>query len=629
MALNIIIYTDDYGAGGAGEYTHRIALGLAEMGSRIVYVATRNTRPATAEREAAGIRHVFLDYDTIAHIPFAARDRRTPMEIFIQEKPDLVLFSDCLPESLTAAKEAAHFLGVPFLAVKHFVSPDTWATQDPPMRRRVEAALNTAAAVIPVSNENGVLLSRMFELRPGLLRTVYNGRPERFFAPRDHDVRAGLRREWGVPDDGVVVFTVAQFVKRKGYQYIAQAMAQLRAAGELDRFWFVWAGTPVPAILDPIKKMLDEAGAGDRLRLLGHREDVDRCLDAADVFLLPSEREGMPLVIIEAMAKGTPVIASAVSGIPEELGDCGALIPDPNRDPMGTVRAVVQVLKAWRDDPAELRRQGAASAARARAMFHEKRTLAEMAAMIDQAVFPPEDYVSPGFERIKLDAFFPTMTEADRAAVMGPVGRADIPHRCLADVRHMSPNFLNRDEIHIVYNTALRFRGRRALEVGTWFGWATLHLSRAGVALDTVDFALTHPLVREAVVKTLREAGAKDVRLGAGPNVEMLRRLVEEERRSWSLFLLGAAPGAGADLAAEAATALRGAEADALALLPDMAVPKRAETLRRLRDEGWRVRLYDTARILGVAWRGNVCPVDHVPDPRVNWRRPDHLADFD
>lgn len=628
MALKLIVYTDDYGAGGAGEYTHRVALGLAGIGHEIVYVCSRNERPPIAEREAAGIRHLFLDYDTIAHIPFAARDRRTPMGMFLAEMPDLVLFSDCLPESLVAAKEAADFLGIPFIAVKHFVSPDTWAAQDPAMRRRTEAALGKAFAVVPVSNENGMLLSRLFELDRGRLRTIYNGRPERFFKPRDPETRAALRREWGIPDDGLVVLTVAQFVKRKGYQYIVEAMTRLQAEGQIDRFHFVWASAPTPAIYEPLKQAMDAAGCADRVRLLGHRDDIDRCLDAADIFLLPSEREGMPLVIIEAMAKGVPVIASAVSGIPEELGDCGSLLPDPNRDPAGTVRAIGSALRGWRDDPAELRRQGEASIARARGMFHESRTLGELTALIDAAIFPPNDYVSPGFERIRLDAHFPQMIDGDHAAIMGPVGRAGIPHRCLVDLRHASPNFLNRDEIHIVYNTALRFRGRRALEIGTWFGWATLHLFRAGVELDAVDLSLTHPLVRDGALKSLRGGGARDIRLGAGPIVEVVRRMVDEEARRWSLFLLGVAPGAASDPEGEAAESLRGAEPDALVLLPDMVIPRRAAVLRRLRDEGWNIRLYDTARILGVAWRGDVRPVDHVPDPRVNWTRPPHLADL-
>jgi glycosyltransferase involved in cell wall biosynthesis len=91
--------------------------------------------------------------------------------------------------------------------------------------------------------------------------------------------------------------------------------------------------------------------------------------------LLPSEVEGMPLSVMEAMAKGLPIAATAISGIPEELGETGQLLPDPNLDPEATVRSLVETIQTWAVD-ADLRdRIGRASRERAVRMFREEQML--------------------------------------------------------------------------------------------------------------------------------------------------------------------------------------------------------------------------------------------------------------
>jgi glycosyltransferase involved in cell wall biosynthesis len=83
---------------------------------------------------------------------------------------------------------------------------------------------------------------------------------------------------------------------------------------------------------------------GRNVILAGHQPDMERWYDAADLFALTSTAEGMPITIMEAMAKGLPVIGTAVSGIPEEIGADGILLPSPLQDPGGVV---VQLAEAW------------------------------------------------------------------------------------------------------------------------------------------------------------------------------------------------------------------------------------------------------------------------------------------
>jgi glycosyltransferase involved in cell wall biosynthesis len=106
-------------------------------------------------------------------------------------------------------------------------------------------------------------------------------------------------------------------------------------------------------------------GLGDRVELLGERHDVPALLAAADVFVLASRSEGAPLSVLEAMAAGLPVVASAVGGVPELVadGETGLLVPPG--DPAALSSALARLL-----DDAELRRRmGAAGRARARDRF--------------------------------------------------------------------------------------------------------------------------------------------------------------------------------------------------------------------------------------------------------------------
>jgi glycosyltransferase involved in cell wall biosynthesis len=99
--------------------------------------------------------------------------------------------------------------------------------------------------------------------------------------------------------------------------------------------------------------------------LLGERDDVPALLARADLFVLSSRSEGMPISVLEAMAAGLPVVASAVGGIPEIVidGETGILVPP------GNVEALAAALSALLADPEERRRLGEAGRRRAGALF--------------------------------------------------------------------------------------------------------------------------------------------------------------------------------------------------------------------------------------------------------------------
>lgn len=616
MPLKILIYTDDYGAGGAGEYTHTVALGLAAAGHRIVYAQARVDKPEIAEREAAGIRHRWIDYDTITHILHTAFDTVTPSRILSEELPDVALFCDCLPESTAAAKHAAGFLGIPYVAAKLYVGDDGWLPHRPDLRRYAEAGLRGAAAVICVSHENRNRMLRLFDLEPERVRVSYMGRPERFFAPPEPGRRQRLRAEWGIGDDAVVFLSMAQFVQRKGYHHIVAAMRRLQAEGRLGTIRCAWIGHADTEVGRRLKDELRQAGLDDRVIWLGFRSDGDACLEAADAFVLPSEREGMPLAVMEAMAKGLPVIGSAVSGIPEEIADTGILLPDPNAGAAATVEALARAMAALAGDPARRAELGRRTQERARAMFRAERMVAETAALLAEAAFAADDRPAAGAEPLKLDRCFPFRIAYDERRH----GRtAALPERqagLYVDSRAPQRLLPTREEASLIHANARRFAGGRALEIGPWMGWTTLHLAAAGLAVDVLGGNLQDVTVNNAQVEAVaryREMAAADglaapeVAMFAGSeDAAVLATLHGRVGAQWSFCVIDGADGKLVEVAVACAGYCR---PDAMIVFPRTARPGIAEALARLKEAGWRTAERRTAHGLAVAWRGQAAPV--------------------
>jgi glycosyltransferase involved in cell wall biosynthesis len=125
-----------------------------------------------------------------------------------------------------------------------------------------------------------------------------------------------------------------------------------------------------------------------RIRLLGYRSDVPELLRAADIFTLPSHREGMPRSIVEAMLTGLPVVATDIRGSREEVNDGNTGLLVPVRDP----KALAAALQRLAGDPALRAKLGAAGLARARDLYDEAKVVARqlsLAAMLARDVRAP------------------------------------------------------------------------------------------------------------------------------------------------------------------------------------------------------------------------------------------------
>jgi cephalosporin hydroxylase len=238
------------------------------------------------------------------------------------------------------------------------------------------------------------------------------------------------------------------------------------------------------------------------------------------------------------------------------------------------------------------------------------------------------DYVSPGLSLVNADAHFPNLTLGDRTLITWPYLRKEIPHNWYVDRRCPTVGFLSRDEAHLLYNLALAFQGKPALEIGCWMGWSACHLALAGVQLDVVDPLLGDPGVYQTVSDSLTSAGVRDhVNLVPGYSPQAVQALAAQRQQPWSLIFIDGnheRPGPLED----AMVCAQLAAPDAAIVFHDLASPDVAEGLDYLRQQGWNTMVYQTMQIMGVAWRGNVEPIQHQPDPQVNWTLPPHLQGY-
>lgn len=190
--------------------------------------------------------------------------------------------------------------------------------------------------IIAVSARTGEELTRYLGLDPSRIHVIHNGIDTTRFtpAPSRSAARAELHElvQAGSADAVVLLFVGYSF-RRKG---LAQVIRALAAVGD-ERLELWVAGGDDPA---PYERLTDQLGVSGRVRFLGHRSDVVALMQAADAFVMPASYEPFGLVLLEALACGTPVITSRAAGFAELMTDGreGYTVDDPfNTDELAAV----------------------------------------------------------------------------------------------------------------------------------------------------------------------------------------------------------------------------------------------------------------------------------------------------
>ena len=314
---------------------------------------------------AEGFRIITLPLERRASPLAHWRAFRALVALFRAEKPDLVHAH--MPLSGFVARMAAWWAGVPRIA---YTCHGFWFNYagNPP-RQAVGFLMECLAArvtdvFLTVSDEEAADTRRLWIHRRAT--AIHNGRDPAIFHP-DPEARARIRATLGVPQDRVVIAAVSRLVRHKGYPALAAAMRDVPDA----ELWVVGQRLATDRGEDMVA-LLQSAGLGDRLRLLGYRSDVAAILAAADIFVLPSHFEGLPMSVIEAMLTGLPVVATDIRGPREQVvpGITGLIVPAKQASPLAV--ALNQLVR----DPESRARMGKAGRLRALDLYDEAKVLA-------------------------------------------------------------------------------------------------------------------------------------------------------------------------------------------------------------------------------------------------------------
>lgn len=181
-------------------------------------------------------------------------------------------------------------------------------------------------------------------VRRGRMLAVVNGiDTERFCSHSEASARQALRDGAGIRPGDRLILAVGRLAEEKGYPGLLEAFARVRNDRKGDersvRLWIAGGG----GSLAGLTQMAGDLGIRECVDFLGVRSDVPGLLDAADVFVLSSTWEGLPLVVGEAMASEKVVVATDCGGVGELLGECGYLVPP--RDSSALAAALVQALE--------------------------------------------------------------------------------------------------------------------------------------------------------------------------------------------------------------------------------------------------------------------------------------------
>jgi len=213
---------------------------------------------------------------------------------------------------------------------------------------------------------------------PDKVVTIYNGIDVERFSAVNPQIVAQVRPTFDIPADVPLVGAVGRLHRQKGFGYLVAAMAQVREHIPDVRLLLIGDGE----LRGELEAQARAAGLSEAAVFAGMRLNIPEILATLDVFALPSLWEGMPNVVLEAMAAGLPVVATAVGGTPEVVvnGVTGFLVPP--RDPDALAKAIIRLLC----DPDLRRRMGKAGRERVERFFSVERMVRATEALYEELV---------------------------------------------------------------------------------------------------------------------------------------------------------------------------------------------------------------------------------------------------
>lgn len=245
-----------------------------------------------------------------------------------------------------------------------------------PAVSRLGPKINSAAMVICVSDYGRA--QAMLNSDPGMwtkIHVVRCGVDTQRFAPVQTRPKASSRGP-------IRLLNVARLAPEKGHNFLLEAISQVQHRG-FDYVCTIVGDGPERAQLEASARVL---GIADRVTFTGAvgQDEIGEYYDAADVFVLPSLAEGLPVVLMEAMAHGVPVIASRIMGIPELVEDgVNGLLVVPGRP-----EALADAVSTLAQDDAMRRRMGTKAREKVCSEFNSRKSAEKLAQLFQNILAP-------------------------------------------------------------------------------------------------------------------------------------------------------------------------------------------------------------------------------------------------
>jgi glycosyltransferase involved in cell wall biosynthesis len=347
----LFVCPDLEGAGGAERQTRSLVLALRERGSDVALLTVAREGDLAVELRERGVRVECARLGFRADPAGWTRALRTARSF----GPQLVVSRSVSAQLV--GHVVSRLLRVPHVTVEH-AGPGLRLR--PHQRALVRLVARSVSRVVAVSSAQIPAL-RSLGFAESRIRVIPNG-------VALNGVDGSAREELGLGRDDFVAVLAAALRPEKQVPLFVRAVARAAADEPRIRGLVAGEGAERPAVEQEV------ARTNGAVRLLGRREDVPALLEAADVVCLSSAVEAAPLVLVEAMAAGRPVLATRVGGIAELVGEDGLLVPAGDEDAFSS--ALVSLAR----DPDHARRLGELG----RTRFRERFTLDRMAAVYDE-----------------------------------------------------------------------------------------------------------------------------------------------------------------------------------------------------------------------------------------------------
>ena len=314
--MKILQLIDDLGIGGA----QKLLLGFsraARTRGHHVAVMSLNDSPASpidSELRSLGIPVQLLGGTGMLDI----RRYRALVQFLRRERFDIV-HTHLLTSNILGGI-AVHLSGTPVVGSLH--NTDPWSGRHAKVKQWLEYLILRRWTQRTIAVGHIVAERHVEKLRPAGLDVVPNAVP--LIDPLPADERRRLRMELVGDPDRPIVLTLGRLTRQKGYDILLQAFATVHQSHP-DACLLIAGSGPDHEVLTALAASL---GLNEHARLLGPRSDPERLLGAADIFVSSSRWEGLPLVVLEAMAARLPVVATSVGDIPRVLTEnTGLLVP--------------------------------------------------------------------------------------------------------------------------------------------------------------------------------------------------------------------------------------------------------------------------------------------------------------